>query len=412
MNNKLYLFIFIISSLLGCNNTSVHISHKSLIQDYPNKSKDYNIYFIIPGAGCPGCITNAELFFKNNIDNKNIRYIFTSIESEKLFRMKFGDINTNFSNIIIDFDSKYSLPESDENAIYPCILYLNGNKILKTEFVSPSTPDALKSLQKTLNENNLVKIDLIPFIKESSSHKTPFLSTILDKIVEVNLICEEPINLIRNCIVTNNYILVLDNSLKIFVFNINGQFISKIDRLGNGPKEYNKILSIDADFDRKEIYVLDYKKLLIYTLDGKFVRDIKLDQVALQFCNLSPDYFFMYFPFYETDNTAKQIRTQCWCLIDKDGSTRKVVIENEKPNNNNQSIVYKPFLQKGNNEIYFALPHDNFIYRLKNNYYPEKILLVNQGDLFMPEEIAVSLSDKKEKYINQLLITASTSYFS
>ena len=50
------------------------------------------VIFIVPNAGCEGCITTAERFVKENaILTPEIRTVFTGSTSKKSLRLKLGD---------------------------------------------------------------------------------------------------------------------------------------------------------------------------------------------------------------------------------------------------------------------------------------------------------------------------------
>jgi hypothetical protein len=91
--------------------------------------------------------------------------------------------------------------------------------------------------------------------------------------------------------VSDNNIFILDILIakKLFVYDMNGKYIRQIGSLGQGPDEYQGILSFCIDPDKKEIYLLDYWKnrLLKYRIaDGKLLDKINLPR-GISYSNIS-----------------------------------------------------------------------------------------------------------------------------
>ena len=63
----------------------------------------------------------------------------------------------------------------------------------------------------------------------------------------------------------------------LFIFDRQGKGIKKINRMGQGPEDYTFISNIVIDEDNGEILIHDYSpsKILVYDLDGKFIRGFK-----------------------------------------------------------------------------------------------------------------------------------------
>lgn len=80
------------------------------------------------------------------------------------------------------------------------------------------------------------------------------------------------IRVINQLIVRDGRIYVLDlTQAAILVFNNNGKFLFKLDRLGRGPDEYNGMQTIDVD--EQHICVLGNSELVLYDKNnGEFVR--------------------------------------------------------------------------------------------------------------------------------------------
>ncbi len=91
--------------------------------------------------------------------------------------------------------------------------------------------------------------------------------------------------------ITKSAVYVLDNDVAnaFFIFNRDGSFVKKIGSIGKGPGEYLVLDDFAIDEVNKEIhlYAGDQKRILIYNIDGKFKRMIKLSDFGYTF-NLFP----------------------------------------------------------------------------------------------------------------------------
>lgn len=87
--------------------------------------------------------------------------------------------------------------------------------------------------------------------------------------------------------VVNDTIYVFDRDIakSLYVFDMNGQYIRKIGKLGQGPGEYIQAKSFTVDESRKEIQILDRGKILIFSLTGNLIREL-----ALRLSGISPGY--------------------------------------------------------------------------------------------------------------------------
>ena len=73
----------------------------------------------------------------------------------------------------------------------------------------------------------------------------------------------------------NGRYYVMSDMKNLHVFDGDGRFLLKVSNEGQGPGEYSQLL--DFEVDGLNVYLLDYKKLHLFTLDGKFQKTVPLD---------------------------------------------------------------------------------------------------------------------------------------
>lgn len=112
--------------LFSCNSTKEdkdkkYIS-KKIEQLMPTMNKCFEKVVVLPGSGCPGCITVAEDYLKENYRNKNILFVLTNTQSFKLLSQRVGTDVLKLSNAYVDESDVISKPIS---LIYPVMILYN-----------------------------------------------------------------------------------------------------------------------------------------------------------------------------------------------------------------------------------------------------------------------------------------------
>lgn len=135
MKNIIYIIIVL---LFSCSNPKDEYIKKVYYElNILNRQilDDYSYVIIIPGSGCSGCITEAENFYRNHKDNKNIFFIFTDISSIKSIKLKIGKDVIKKSNVYFDMDDTFLSKDYSEN-IYPLIFNIQDKNNINYHFLS------------------------------------------------------------------------------------------------------------------------------------------------------------------------------------------------------------------------------------------------------------------------------------
>ena len=134
---------------------------------------------------------------------------------------------------------------------------------------------------------------------------------------------------------------------QIISYDMLGNPLTKIDKMGRGPNEYTQLISYMLDTTRRVIYGWDResKKILVYDFDGNCLKEKFLNAKYEKMANLNDDYILGYnsYSFMESDTPGKVINIGCKTVtfINKDDFTETVYdFDYEKPvPNNRQSII-------------------------------------------------------------------------
>lgn len=141
----------VLCSSISCSKKSQHEVEldyfKSLVKELHLK-EGIKYIVILPGLGCNGCIQEGEVFMKEFVNNKNILFILTNIESLKILQQKIGVDIKQHSNIHIDKENMISIPT--DNKVYPCIIKLESGDIKTYEFQSPMNSKAFLKLKSRI----------------------------------------------------------------------------------------------------------------------------------------------------------------------------------------------------------------------------------------------------------------------
>lgn len=130
-------------------------------------------------------------------------------------------------------------------------------------------------------EESLLLESSMVVIKPTDYFKQVDISEIIDTVKFVTLELREGslVGNIAKVIVFEDRIYIYDNlTYSIFVFNIHGEYIFKISRIGKGPGEYNQVDLFDIDYENRQIILVDLMGywILRYDFKGNFISQEKI----------------------------------------------------------------------------------------------------------------------------------------
>jgi len=228
---------------------------RRLKKDFGNNSL-FEAVLLIPGAGCPGCISGAETFVKENLDNEKILYIFTRINSGKTLRSKLSLNKDLPGNIFFDREKRYSLNPEYPLSQYPLVIYFNFDGKTTFDAISPDNHEAYEKLLKYIGDR-IHLYDLTHAIEADVS--VTGLSNLCSGIKYIPLGCNQDalLSTVLSYWSDSGKIFISDTEEKIIAFNLDGSPSGRIGRKGEGPEEYRTLVGgkFILDKKRKEVII-------------------------------------------------------------------------------------------------------------------------------------------------------------
>ena len=176
---------------------------------------------------------------------------------------------------------------------------------------------------------------------------------------------------IRHIRIMNDKLYVTDKTeSSVFIFTMDGKYISKISDQGQGPKEYLRISRLEVDPFNNRILITDAfsRKLLIYDEAGRQSEVIQVDFFPMRFVSdrsrrnmhLNPGSIMRDLSRNEIPNTHNIL------IIDREGNIKDSFLEDETPQRiditNGASTSYTD-----NGELLYMPILSNIIYRIHEN---------------------------------------------
>ncbi|MDR2915938.1 MAG: 6-bladed beta-propeller [Tannerella sp.] len=158
----------------------------------------------------------------------------------------------------------------------------------------------------------------------------------------------------------NNKIYILDiahNSL--LIFNKNGDFEKKLQKVGNGPGEYIQLMDFFIQDDH--IFIMDFttQSILKYNSDLDYINSFKYNTFGSKFV-IKDDLFWIY-----NEPTGQKDDYQFTCLNQSNTEPNNYLPRVFKTHKHNWGDVNTLFKHK--NDLYLSPKHRGIIYHEKNN---------------------------------------------
>jgi hypothetical protein len=243
-----------------------------------------------------------------------------------------------------------------------------------------------KNNPKNYNEN---------YLRINVDTKGPFQNSLLDivdieDVIKLETVPNSVIAHIERLVCDNNNFYILDNRLKrVVVFDKKGKYIRNIGRVGKGPTEFFDPMDISVSQVDNSLAILDGdrgRSILLYKLDGTFVKKIKIPFYCSKFQMISKERFVV----YKNNTPFKDQRSNIY-VIDGKGN---IISQGCSFPEILDDLCFTSFnLVNNYNGITNAIsPFNDTIYRIEEDHiYPEfyidysqaKLTLEYQAELFI-----------------------------
>lgn len=141
------------------------------------------------------------------------------------------------------------------------------------------------TLSCNAQNGSTIKIDPRTFIENKIT-----LAEIAGDIIYIPLDNKFPIGSILTYKVLKNSIYISAKDIGVIRFNIDGKNPTNIGKIGRGPGEYSTVWSFAVNERNETIYILDWRKIEVFTKNGDFLRSIPLPECNDGNCFLNIDF--------------------------------------------------------------------------------------------------------------------------
>jgi len=184
----------------------------------------------------------------------------------------------------------------------------------------------------------------------------------IEAIISLNIPNDKPIGTFDKVLLTkDNYIIFDKLTSAVYIFNKNGEFVSKIAKKGKGPDEYLSIYNISISLPNiVNIVDTGSQSIKKYNFDGKFLGSKKVDGWPDDYIENNS---YKYLSIYSSYTNEKEVS---YYLSITNGTNKKGYFpfkEMIKKTQDNSSVLFTD-----NNSNVFCRPHyDDAIYRLNGD---------------------------------------------
>lgn len=210
------------------------------------------------------------------------------------------------------------------------------------------------------------------------------------------------------CIYENRIFIHDIETNMVYIFTIQGKFINKVGKRGNGPGESFQPESMAIDPFRKQLLVYDtfMRKILYFTLDGEFLHADRMAIMSNQnFKVISPNLIAFGVNRTRENPQLKEINKYNIIYTDSALNVRGGVYREEKNYIPHFSL---PSFSSNNQQVYYTPPYASDVYEFVGDTLEHKFHLDYSGweNHFNLDELkAVDANKKGEYYYNSIHVS-------
>ncbi len=179
-----------------------------------------------------------------------------------------------------------------------------------------------------------------------------------EKVIPLETLGDALIGEIDKLEMDDSHIVILDKRMRtVWLFGIDGKFIRKIGRLGNGPKEYVSLDDMCFDKEKGTIWIWDRIKqvMLEYDLTGELLKEVATGFSSNVFAK-TKDGFWLYYSYLKNHDNNSLI------LVNEE---MKHLVKGFFPTKESFPVSLSSGFTSWAGKTYFYFPLSNVLYSLE-----------------------------------------------
>ena len=184
---------------------------------------------------------------------------------------------------------------------------------------------------------------------------------------------------------------------KVSVFDMEGIELTMIDAEGKGPGEYIGINDVAVDFEAKEIFILDQRKVMIYSFEGNHISSTPFEMRLSNMGILADKTVCGYLPDIFLQDSAENCNLM---LLNNQGGVEKQFCHGE-PHDNSLFYAVTTWFYRLKGQLYHKDPFEDMIYRIENDSLIPHINIALE-DMLLPRWAFESKENYLGNYFNYI----------
>ena len=206
---------------------------------------------------------------------------------------------------------------------------------------------------------------------------------------------------------SEEYLFILENNVNnkaVFIFDLDGKYISKVNSIGQGPGEYSEISDFYYDDKNALIGVLSNSQILRYNLNGEFQDKVNLRKYLISEIAYNNGSIYAY------SNSLSNVEDGYSLIVfDEDFNPIYTDYPLNKKLINFPLTFNKRTLSNNQKNVFFNAINNDTIYSVHSDYMDAKYIM-NFGEYKFPDSNFKELLEDGEKAIDKLNMLYDSKY--
>lgn len=207
---------------------------------------------------------------------------------------------------------------------------------------------------------------------------------------------------------------IINDTKRVLRFNAQGVYMGEIAKRGQGPEEYVSVISIDIDYDRNIIYLRnDRSSLLEYTLEGRFLRRMRLERSLLDERYRPLNLYLLTPGVYVIDLRSYELNEYMFAFFKERGNT----LELEHPVSDPEPVIKDMpryttanYFHRSQDELYYYDTHSDTVYYIGKDKRLSPSFTFQYGKYKTPRKESENIPDDPP-YIELFPLLGTSNFF-